>query len=95
MEPMRTFSTATYFPSEDSLRRKRDAINNYTRMAGTIPVKPRHTITLTTALITPSLKFPLQGLESKAYVFDLYIPGMVPGIEKVLDKLIMDEGTHT
>lgn len=36
-------------------------------------------VTLTTALITPFLKFPLQGLESKVSVFYLYILGMVPG----------------
>lgn len=78
MKPMLSFSIAIYFPSQDSLRRKRDAINNYTRIAGTVPGEPGYTVTLTTALSTPVHKFLLQGLESKAYVFYLYIFHMVP-----------------
>lgn len=55
-------------------------------MAGSVPGKPGHVVTLTTVLATQFYKFLLQGLESKVYVFHLYIFGMVPGTQKMLNK---------
>lgn len=86
MEPMLIFSIAISFPSQDFLRRKRDVINNYARMAGSVPGKPGHMVTLTTVLVTQFYRFLLQGLESKVYVFHFYIFSMVPGTQKVLNE---------
>lgn len=56
MEPMHPFPELCISQAR-TLRRKRDATNNYTGMAGTVSVKPRHTVTLTAALITHPLHF--------------------------------------
>ena len=75
-----TFPTAICFPSRGSLRRERrqrDAIGHCARMAGAVPVKPGHTATPTTALITSSVQICSRVL-SKVSIFYLYTPGMVP-----------------
>lgn len=65
MKPMLSFSIAIYFPSQDSLRRKRDAINNYTRIAGTVPGEPGDTVTLTTVLSTQSINSCFRVLKAR------------------------------
>lgn len=70
MEPRCTFSTATYFPSQNALRGKRDAGNNYTRWQR--PSQSNQDIvTLTTALSPHSLNFHVRVLKARfmSYTF--------------------------
>ena len=67
----------SYLFSKPRLKDEGDAINNCTRMAGTVAGKPRTLVLLPTVRIIPFHKFLPGGLECKVY---LYILGMVPGI---------------
>lgn len=57
-------------------------------MGDAAPDKLRHRVILPTVLVIPFHTFLLWGLEGKV---SLYIPGTVPGTQKVLNKPIMNE----